>query len=271
MHGSVVNAQVKRIAGLLSTSTGHYGTYRNNIDNLLTQMSIIWGAHASAVNSQVNRISGFLGTSTGHYGTYRGNVTAILSQLSAAWNAHASAGASAAARLASAVASNFGRIRSEASATIASLNRLQDTIDSLRSKTITVTTVRRTVTRSRGVSATASGRRGAQHGYAGVISQPTWFTVGEGNRPEFVFVQPLRSTAAPEMVSIFYSIWSTYTAADKKPRSHSWRDWNLLLMLGFILLIIEAEVDKRKDPAFTARREKRWKSKQNARRKGKRV
>jgi hypothetical protein len=73
------------------------------------------------------------------------------------------------------------------------------------------------------------------------------------------------------LLSIFYSIWSTYWAADKNPGFTAGGAGIFFLMLGFILLIIGAEVDKRKDPAFMARREKRWRYKQNARRKGKRV
>lgn len=63
--------------------------------------------------------------------------------------------------------------------------RLQSAIDDLESKSITVTTTY------------VTKRVNAQHGFHGVISTPTNFTVGEGSKPELVTVTPLTGGSTP--------------------------------------------------------------------------
>ena len=65
-----------------------------------------------------------------------------------------------------------------------SIHSLQSTINALHGKTIYVTTVRRTVGGGGGTVSAATG-------FSGVVTQPTTFHTGEGNRPEFVQVTPL--------------------------------------------------------------------------------
>ncbi len=52
-------------------------------------------------------------------------------------------------------------------------------------------------------AARSSGGRsvGAQHGFSGIVSAPTRFTVGEGHKPEFVYVEPLTGHGKGKVLS----------------------------------------------------------------------
>lgn len=202
-HATAVNSAINRIGSLLGISTQHYNAYRNNIDRLLTQVTIIWQGHATAVNTAINRIGGLLGTSTSHYQTYRNNIDRLLTQVTIIWQGHATAVGTAASRLASSIEAMARRIIAANNSAINSLEALQDQIDSMHGKTITVTTVRRTVSSgggSGGGSGTTSGGAGTggrasasarlQHGFMGMFKTPTNITVAEGGGKEFVMALP---------------------------------------------------------------------------------
>jgi hypothetical protein len=86
--------------------------------------------------------------------------------------------------LASAIEGTMGRIADAMGEAESAAVSLKSAIDALEDKTITVTTVFRTV-------GSSGAAQSAAQGFEGIVNQPTRFIVGEGSKPEFVSVTPL--------------------------------------------------------------------------------
>lgn len=104
-----------------------------------------------------------------------------------------SAAQSKANSFASAVQSAFNKVGSAATSNANKVKQLKASIDALKSKTITIT-VKYNVQKPSGLEHGGAFMTHAQHGFSGIINQPTKFggvRMGEGFKPELVTVTPL--------------------------------------------------------------------------------
>jgi hypothetical protein len=221
-HATAVNTQVNAVGqGLIKMVQG-YTLMSNSIGQALGGIVTTWGGHVAAVGGQVNAVGGQLIKMVSGYGLMGSAAGQALGGIVVAWGGHVSAvgsavnrtgqqllklakgyalladaGAKAMSNLASATASSMSRIRSSMSQAERAARSLQSAISALKSKDITVTTHYKTTGSKAGGGggAGAGGSARAQHGFEGVVSQPTRFFVGEGNKPEHVQITPLSGSS----------------------------------------------------------------------------
>lgn len=176
-----------------TTSLTSLGTATKTVHTALSSMSTSVTTYA---NSMATAIAGFASKSVSSFNTVSSAVKTTqnaLSNMSTSVSTYMSGMTSKVNSFGSAASSSFSKVRSSADAATKSVKQLQAAINSLRDKTVTITTRYRTVgTRSvqHGGSWIASG----QHGFSALVNQPTTFKgvrMGEGFRPELVTVQPL--------------------------------------------------------------------------------
>lgn len=192
-HQRTVGAQVGIIHGTHMTRyVAQAAVMVSGINRQLTNSSENWVQHQQVVDTQTGIINNW------------------MIAMQRVMEAVSSAGIRALDRLGAGMSRVADGIVSDANRAINALEDLQDQIDSMRSKTITVTT-RRVTTSSGGGGggsssggggrASGSGRMSSQHGHFGVVDSPTRVMVGEGGGKEFFAALPVgRGANADESV-----------------------------------------------------------------------
>lgn len=148
-----------------------------------------WVNHGTAVQTV---ITSTLASALSTYGVYlsgaANNVQLATNSMTASWQDMESKCSAAMQALAINIENAMGKIGRAMNGAAKKAIYLKAQIDALQSKDITITTHYRTVGAPGG---TTGNMQSAQHGFQGIVRQPTRFVVGERNQPEFVSVTPL--------------------------------------------------------------------------------
>jgi methyl-accepting chemotaxis protein len=171
-------------ASAFTTSTNAMSTsvltLRNNVQQAASNISTSMGQITSATSSMASTFTSSMNTASTSALTLRNNVEQMASDM----QSDLSSAASHAQSFASAVVSSFNRVGSAASSAASQVKSLASAINSLKDKTVTVTT--------RYVTTGKPG--GAQHGGSFIVDSPTKIAgvnVGEHHKPELINVIPL--------------------------------------------------------------------------------
>jgi hypothetical protein len=196
-HATAVGGQVNAVGQHITRLVRGYGLLMTGVAQALSQGASNWSSHAGAVGGQVNAVGQHIIRLIQGYGGLMSGIQRALSAGTQSWNQHrgavqqaASNAMSSISRLASAVSSGMSRIVSSMNTATSAAGRLRSAINSLQNKNITVTT------RYRTIGSPGGGVQRAASGFSGVVTQPTRFMTGEGNRPELVQVTPLSPNAS---------------------------------------------------------------------------
>jgi hypothetical protein len=152
-------------------------TFRNNMAQTSTDSVSALAAIATAASSMATAVTSGMNSASSAALTFRNNMEQVSQDVISALAAMESKASS----VSSSIASSFGRIGSAASSAASEVDNLRSSIDSLKDKTVTITTRYRTI----------GAPAGAQHGFQGIVDHRQNLTVGEYGKPELVSVIPL--------------------------------------------------------------------------------
>jgi len=183
-HITGVKGAIGQIKDQIGGLIGQYQAYPQKIGEFFGQVIIQWGGHITGIRGAITQISTMINSLKLNYTNYRDVSSNALNQSTVAWRGLtqtiANAVSNANSQL-SALSRTFVNVRGSALNAASGIQTLRNQIAALQSKTVTITTVHRTVNQT----VTAA------KGFSGIVNSQTNFTVGEGGRPEFVQVIPL--------------------------------------------------------------------------------
>lgn len=192
-HGQSILASINILNGHFRTYEGYMDTLYNNLNTKTTNTSALWVTHGSSLLSSVNIIKGHLDDYDTHASQIEQGIKADTENMGAHFERMRDRIGDAADRIEDHVRgmagvwhNNLDAMQRDATATIGKVDDMREAINRLQNKTITIHT-----------NYTSSGTPavgGRQHGFEGIVTQPTRFLVGENHQPELVIVEPLNSS-----------------------------------------------------------------------------